>query len=1457
MKMPETGSTRPGSALQGWITYLTLLGLSLATPGAYSNPSGANVRFGDVRLERSGNQLRVFQGTDRAIIDWNDFSIRGGESTRFRQPRSASAVLNRVRGGDISRIDGSLFANGNVFLLNPNGIVVGKTGVIDTGGFVGSTLDVSDEEFLAGGDLNFRGSSQAGIVNLGTISAAHGDVFLMAATVDNSGFIRAPRGTVGLAAGNDILLKESGEERVFVRGASGSRKENGVVNRGDIEANVAELKSYGGNIYGMAVKNEGRVAATGVSREGGQLFLRAGGGGRIRSTGTLTAKRPANNSGGNIVVDSGAAGRTEVGGTVDAGSSDGSGGSVLLLGNEIEVMNDSLILADGGTGGGRIFIGGGREGLDPRFSNATDVTIGNGALIDASATSAGDGGEVIVFADRDLTFHGFVAARGGANSGDGGFVELSGKRTLTVPSLLGAVGISAANGEGGTLLIDPNDINIFSGVASGSVTGSVEMGNVLYDSDISNFLNMQGSLEIKTNADMGLMGNGDITMNPGAIISWTSNNDLSFEALRDFTMNPTSGIYNTGAGGLSVSAGRSISLQSQAGSEGPVGVTISLEDGDVAFKNTTDHSVTGFSNGIDFQSASISTNDGNIEIIGRGGDGHGVLMNLSDVESFGTGNVTVEGIGSPSAMTSDGIVLSSSFLSTESGTLGVKGIGGPSSSGVSAFGTTLRTTSGEVDVDGTGGTGNSIGIFSDQDSRFEASNMGGVTLTGQGSGGGEAIKFSVMSPLPGGTNLIGGDSTQSVVLASRGGTVDVSYISGLDLLLSNLAPTPADFHIGNSTVDQISSNLLGSLTYESSQNSIAVGDVSANGSISIGAIGYMSLEGAVSAGTMAEFINTDTPGMFFDLQAGSSIDAPLIKFDGGAPGNGSRVTTYRDLDITGHQFVSIDEVQAGSSMLKLTGPAQGANIEITDFGLGPVEFNSPGLEGELAFAGVSPYSIPAALIDGVYYTYFDEISGGDSADSFLIDLQQGNDFYGILSGGGGNDSFQIVEGGGAIAGTLDAGDGFDTLDFSLFNTGIDVTYGNPMFPQIANALDIEKVIGTSATDTLRGSSSGNTFRITSNNAGEINDGQFESFENLVGGGSNDVFTFLNQATVNSIAGGNGSDLLWIDDRNLGGTNTYSISEGQISRNPTYNFGGIEVVQLSLGNGNDTVVTGPLSFTQVLDAGGGNDTLVLPGGVGLGTNPIQFANGQPIVHSNFENPAPPTPGGNNGGSGGNNSGGGNNNPPNQNGPDPGTILSQLVNPTDNGGPQGNGYAQQNNFNSTPGSDNGAGSLQNSLFSSATGAFSAAVAGQATVILLDEESGLAFVPMSLDGTFTMPPIIVISQLQENSGIEVFAELAEAIGYDGPAFLIYSDGPYSIDLGGTPEEAIQNLLSQLLDPEAAGELFAALEMELAIPITSEDGVVSILTVPVEPGAETIATLTEILDDASLAELTAALDG
>src|SRR5207249_2838377 len=195
-----------------------------------------------------------------------------------------------------------------VFVVNPNGIMVGAHGQIDTKGFVGSTLNIPNSSFLAGANLTLSGNSTAPIRNDGTIQALGGDVFLIAHTVENAGTIRAPQGTVGLAAGSQVRLVQSGNERISVQVGQASRlplpaAETGVNNLGTVEAASAELKAAGGNIYALAINNGGVVRADSVVSENGHIILKASGG-NIQNSGTLSA-RNADGSGGAIIVDGG------------------------------------------------------------------------------------------------------------------------------------------------------------------------------------------------------------------------------------------------------------------------------------------------------------------------------------------------------------------------------------------------------------------------------------------------------------------------------------------------------------------------------------------------------------------------------------------------------------------------------------------------------------------------------------------------------------------------------------------------------------------------------------------------------------------------------------------------------------------------------------------------------------------------------------------------------------------------------------------------------------------------------------------------------------------------------------------------------------------------------------------------------------------------------------------------
>src|SRR5690606_6616483 len=102
-------------------------------------------------------------------------------------------------------IYGTLSSNGQVFLINPSGIVIGPSGQINVGGLVASTRDISNEQFLQGRDLSLSGTSDGTIVNLGKITAESADVLLAGAKVGNAGEIQAAQGVTALVAGNDIL----------------------------------------------------------------------------------------------------------------------------------------------------------------------------------------------------------------------------------------------------------------------------------------------------------------------------------------------------------------------------------------------------------------------------------------------------------------------------------------------------------------------------------------------------------------------------------------------------------------------------------------------------------------------------------------------------------------------------------------------------------------------------------------------------------------------------------------------------------------------------------------------------------------------------------------------------------------------------------------------------------------------------------------------------------------------------------------------------------------------------------------------------------------------------------------------------------------------------------------------------------------------------------------------------
>ncbi|WP_240655946.1 filamentous hemagglutinin N-terminal domain-containing protein [Paraburkholderia phosphatilytica] len=259
-------------------------------------PQNGQFVGGEGSITRSGPNLNISQSSNRGIIDWTSFSIGAGRTVSISN--GSGATLNRVTGNAMSQIAGTLSATGSAYLINPNGVLVGPGGVIATGGrFVASTLDTDNTRFMQGSDLiGLSGTSKAVVVNLGKISSAGGDVFLVAnRAVGNLGTIDALNGTAELVTGSQILLTDNwGGAQVAVQAGSGGQ----VLNAGTIEAAQISLQAADGNVYALA-GNHSVLRATGTAKRDGHVWLVATGG-SIDARGATIAAHNADGSGGAV-----------------------------------------------------------------------------------------------------------------------------------------------------------------------------------------------------------------------------------------------------------------------------------------------------------------------------------------------------------------------------------------------------------------------------------------------------------------------------------------------------------------------------------------------------------------------------------------------------------------------------------------------------------------------------------------------------------------------------------------------------------------------------------------------------------------------------------------------------------------------------------------------------------------------------------------------------------------------------------------------------------------------------------------------------------------------------------------------------------------------------------------------------------------------------------------------------
>ncbi len=420
---------------------------------------------GTALFDAAGNVLSITVG-EKTIINYDSFNVEAGSTVNFIQPGSNSRLLNRIDSATPSFIDGTINANGHVYLVNPSGVLFGAGSVVNAAGFVAAAGRISDSDFRRGVD-RFTDLS-AGVSNLGSITA-DGDVQFAGKHVANFGSVVSANGVVTMSAGQQVYLAERGD-RIMVRvenpdaasvdGVTGrSTADSTIINSGSISGESVLFTT--GDIYSVAMVERGGTTLNGsqitvggeIQTQNGNIDIAARDVNVVDNAGFFNTSDRAEV--GASLITNALAGGSEV--TITATGADAGNGSINMgstldySGIESGTLN---LVANNNVVVGKVIVGGAGDSLNLSLNADADANYTGGVTINAPI-NLGDG-------DLDIT---------GAHVNIQKDITTTGTVTLTPSQEYASIGLGSG---AGSFKLDQNEIDHIDDGAEAIVFGDSE-----------------------------------------------------------------------------------------------------------------------------------------------------------------------------------------------------------------------------------------------------------------------------------------------------------------------------------------------------------------------------------------------------------------------------------------------------------------------------------------------------------------------------------------------------------------------------------------------------------------------------------------------------------------------------------------------------------------------------------------------------------------------------------------------------------------------------------------------------------------------------------------------------------------------------------------------------------------------------------------------------------------------